>query len=462
MFSAAQGWIAFAVLVVLSACITSRNNVAAATDMLPCDLALVRGMSSVPDSFLPRELITTMSATTPATNPNAPNARDTLDATIYLVGDAGYPVEAPASVLAHVHAQIAAQDAHTRARVHQRQSQQWVVYLGDNAYPRGLPAPDPDSAGHASPNTLQTERDRAVCALEQQVEAVPAPARVLFVPGNHDWRPAGCVKALNPRVISCIRSLRSKDPTAVKREGDFLNGLANGRVLYRPRGGCPGPDELRIGSRVVILPFDSEWILRHADNTPDPNCAGATPRTVIDSLSARMNRVPASDFVIVAAHHPMRSGGEHGNACGGPSGIAGAAFTEIRKAVEIGEDFSGEEYQLLRKELTKHLGAMHRPVAYISGHDHTLQVFADTTSGHQTHYITHYITSGAGSVGTQESSCIHWQPGMIYPFSAAHSARETPTGFMRVDVYHPAGVRLSVFTLNNSGAVSRTALFNLE
>lgn len=385
-----------------------------------------------------------------------PRTRDTLDATIYLVGDAGYPVEAPASVLGHVHAQIVAQDAHARARTHQRQSQQWVVYLGDNAYPRGLPSQDPDSLGEAS---ARTERDRAVCALEQQVEAVPAPARALFLPGNHDWRPAGCVKALDPRVISCIRSLRSKDPAAVRREGDFLDGQANGRVLYRPRGGCPGPDTLRIGSRVVILPFDSEWILRHADNRPDPNCAGATPRTVIDSLSARLARVPASDFVIVAAHHPMRSGGEHGNACGGPGGIARVAFTQIRKVVEIGEDFSGEEYQLLRKDLITRLGAMHRPVAYVSGHDHTLQVFADTASGHR----VHYIVSGAGSVGTHESSCVHGQPGMVYPFSDTHSAaRETPTGFMRIDVYRPAGVLLSVFTLNNSGSMSRTAIFDLE
>lgn len=420
---------------VVLACVTSQRNLARGT--IPgCDLTLMRGMQ-VADSILPREQVR---ATRPAT--------DTLDASVYLVGDAGYPVQAPASVLAHVQAQILGQA--TRTGLGATGPQQWVIYLGDNAYPAGVPS---------ATGAPQAELEDAVCALQQQIEAVPSPARVVFLPGNHDWRPTGCVKAFNPQIINCLRSLQSKDPVAIEREGKLLDGNANGRVSFRPNGGCPGPSELRIGSRLVLLPFDSEWMLRHADNLPDAHCGGLTFSSVIDSLDTHLRLAPASDFVMVAAHHPMQSGGEHGNACGGPGGLAGRAVTAIRKAAEIGQDFSGEAYGDLRTRLIDRLNMARRPIAYASGHDHTLQVFAGGPPGRR----VHYLVSGAGSVGTHESSCVSWRPGMVYPFSDDEGvARETPNGFMRVDVYRPTGVRVTIFTVSGSGMLSRAASFLLE
>jgi hypothetical protein len=370
-----------------------------------------------------------------------------LDATVYLVGDAGYPVEAEGSVLARVESQITALAKRTAPIP--GHSQQSVIYLGDNAYPAGVP---PSTA------VPQPEREHALCVLEQQVEAVPAPAQAIFIPGNHDWRPKGCVKEINAQIISCLRSLQSKDPVGIEREANLLDGVADGRVSFRPPDGCPGPSEIRIGSRLVLLAFDSEWMLRHVDGLTDVRCHELTFSGVIDSLSAHVRGAPASDFVMLAAHHPLQSGGEHGNACGGPGGLAGVAVTDIRRAAEIGQDFSGDGYSLLRRRLIYRLNTAGRSIAYASGHDHTLQVFAGGPRGR----TVHYLVSGAGSVGTHESSCVRWRPGMVYPFSAEDYARETPNGFMRVDVYRPAGVRVTVFTIGGTGILTRSASLVLE
>lgn len=419
---------------VLWACGTAQTGLAT-SPMPQCNLALVHGMSAS-DSTLPAQTIGDNAITS-----------DTLDASIFLVGDAGYPVEAPGSVLAHLRAQVVAEAARTElAATH---SQQWVIYLGDNAYPAGLP---PATA------TPQPELARAVCALEQQVEAVPPPARAVFVPGNHDWRPTGCVKVLNAQLIKCIRSLQSKDPAAIQREAKFAGGRGDGRISFRPPGGCPGPSELGIGSRLVFIPFDSEWMLRHADNQPDRNCGGLTFAAVIDSLSAHVRRAPSSAFVMLAAHHPIHSGGEHGNACSAPTGLTGTAVTDARKAAEIGQDFRGEAYSELRRRLIDRLHKAGRSIAYAAGHDHNLQVFSGGPPGR----AVHYLVSGAGSVGTHESSCVRWQAGMVYPFSGEAFASETPNGFMRVDVFRPSGVRLTVFTVSEAGALSRSASFVLQ
>lgn len=416
------------------ACRASNTNLATA-GANACSLALIHGPPAA-DSILPIGAM-----------PRNTGPADTLDATVYLVGDVGYPVEATGSVLAHVRSQIEAQ-AQRIGSIPGR-SQQWVVYLGDNAYPAGLPPATPDS---------QPERGHALCILEQQVEAVPAPAQAVFLAGNHDWRPTGCVKEINAQIINCIRSLQSKDPIGIEREAKLLDGVADGRISFRPRGGCPGPSEIRVGSRLVLVVFDSEWMLRHVDGLPDGGCRGLTFSGVVDSISAHAQSAPPSDFVMLAAHHPLQSGGEHGNACGGPNGLAGVAVTDIRRAAEIGQDFSGDGYSLLRRRLIDRLNAARRSIAYASGHDHTLQVFAGGPRGR----AVHYLVSGAGSVGTHESSCVRWEPGMVYPFAGEGSARETPNGFMRVDVYRPAGVRVTVFTVSDTGVLARSASFVLE
>lgn len=419
---------------ILWACATSGSG--PTTPVIPgCNLALVHGIPSSP-SLLFAETIEGSASTT-----------DTLDASVYLVGDAGYPVEDSGSVLAHVQAQIVAEAARTELAANH--SQQWVIYLGDNAYPAGLPP---------ASGSVSIEFADAACALQQQVEAVPAPARAVFVSGNHDWRPTGCVRALNAQLIGCLRSLQSKDPAAIQREAKFINERGDGRISFLPPGGCPGPGELTIGSRLVLLPFDSEWMLRHADGLPDRNCQDLTFSAVVNALSARIRRAPAGDFVMLAAHHPMHSGGEHGNACSGPSGLARSAVTDARRAAEVGEDFSGEGYKELRRQLIGRLSRAGRSIAYASGHDHNLQVFAGGPPGR----TVHYLVSGAGSSGTHESSCVRWQAGMVYPFSVERFAGETPNGFMRLDLFRPSGVRLTVFAVGETGVLSRSATFVLE
>ena len=85
---------------------------------------------------------------------------------LYLIGDAGKPDTVDEPVLAALH-----RDAGSRA------GERVILFLGDNAYPRGLPVP-------GQPGRRAAER-----SLAAQVEAITATgSRGYFVPGNHDYR----------------------------------------------------------------------------------------------------------------------------------------------------------------------------------------------------------------------------------------------------------------------------------
>ncbi|MFL5491844.1 MAG: metallophosphoesterase, partial [Gemmatimonadales bacterium] len=88
---------------------------------------------------------------------------------IYLIGDAGAPRAAGEPVLEALSRDLAAQRVETV-----------VVFLGDNVYPKGLPAPqDPERA----------EAERRLRTQLQVVER--AGVKGYFVLGNHDWNRFG-------------------------------------------------------------------------------------------------------------------------------------------------------------------------------------------------------------------------------------------------------------------------------
>jgi hypothetical protein len=232
-----------------------------------------------------------------------------------------------------------------------------VVFLGDNLYPSGLGEDD--------------ERGEGI--LLQQLRATRA--HKLFVPGNHDW---GNVVPNAEKVANQQR---------------FIEDFKESPATFVPKGGCPGPametlvepgDGLSRG--VYLMAIDLDWWLLDADERPA--CAGAESerdflRQVTRQLTAR-----ADDFVIVAAHHPLRTGGPHGGYGRGWWAERGIAIATFFGATI--QDLDAERYRRMVRRFVPAL-AKKRPLVYAAGHDHNLQVIEGRDTAGT------LVVSGAGS-----------------------------------------------------------------
>ena len=291
-------------------------------------------------------LAATLQAAGPAAAPSSLFAAGVE--TLLLVGDAGAPA-ADEPLLRAVAAEAAKDPARTL-----------VVFLGDNLYPRGLPV-------EKSPSRREGERRLAA----QADAALGAGARVLFVPGNHDWDEMG------------------KDGlAAVLRQERFL-APRSPRLLYAPGGGCPGPLLLPTPSGLILAVLDTQWWLHHEGPRPEGAPSPCAARSAEDAV-AQLRAAAARGPLALLTHHPLASGGAHGNRTGDwkahvfplrdaaptlwvPFPGLGSLWVEYRDLMGTGQDLASSRYRRLRADLATALEG-HPALFQASGHDHSLQV----------------------------------------------------------------------------------------
>lgn len=265
---------------------------------------------------------------------------------VVLIGDAGYYLEDDPTLAA-------------LSRWTQDPAQASVVFLGDNIYNEGMT--DEDLA-------------RGEKILGHQLAATSADKYV--IPGNHDW--GFFSKKYNAR--------------SILNQQRFVDGWPAGHADFLPKDGCMGP-EARILSTaetgrpaVVLIALDpTPWIhprLRAACShveTPDEHLAA------LDALLLAHR----DDFVIVASHYPMRTGGPHGGLSYG--------FAADLVVTPLGWMMGGLGNTYERGyadwiEATQAVLRRHKPAIYAAGHDHNLQLLdAKDVAGI-------YMVSGAGAV----------------------------------------------------------------
>lgn len=350
------------------------------------------------------------SATAAVPVPAAPAAE--IDVSLFLIGDTGAPAAPPDSEPV-----LTALAAATAAAPHPV-----VVFLGDNLYPRGLP----DSGA--------TGRREAERRLNEQLRVLQATgARGVFLPGNHDWErqaPGGW--------------------DAVRRQERFIAAANGARATLLPGGGCPGPAIVDIGRVVRLVVLDTQWWLHGGPKPADPDspCRADSEREVVDSLRAAL-RTAGARVVVVAAHHPLESGGPHGGHFGWqdhvfplralkswlwiPLPLIGSAYPIARESGISSQDLPSAAYRRMRAALDSAFAAT-RPLVYAAGHDHALQVIAGTS----TRYV---LVSGAGIFGHLDR------------VAAVDSARfaQSASGFMRIDFLLGGRARLAVMIVDRFG-----------
>lgn len=305
-----------------------------------------------------------------------------IETTLFLIGDAGEgnPRES----------EVALDSMTAQALVAPGRS--IIVFLGDNVYPDGIP-----EEGRA-------EWADARRRLELQVNAVPMGARAIFVPGNHDWAGTG------PFGLYSIRL-----------QEQMLKSLAGSRdVRMLPGNGCPGPVALDAG-RLHLIALDTQWWLHnYIVRDSQSNCLTGVG-TVTSALREQVKRKQDGRVTIVAGHHPLMTGGEHGGYCG----VSGP----FRRLGGSSQDIMSSANRTMRDSLESAFKAQ-PPLAYAAGHEHNLQVMKGGPS------VKYLLVSGAGSVA--KVAC-------AVRLRESYYVSQHRAGFMRVDILRGKGVLLRVY-----------------
>ena len=328
-----------------------------------------------------------------------PAAPDSVAMNLFLIGDAGLPAPGGEPVLKALRDALVASDT----------TRNFVVFLGDNIYPRGL----------ADSTVAEYRENRRI--LDTQIEVLrETRTRGVFVPGNHDWH------AGSPLGYETIL-----------RQQRYIDANGGGVVQMLPKGGCPGPvvvdfDALR------LIAIDTQWWLH---GTPKPvgelaaHCRARTEQAVIDSL--RVDLATAGERrTVVVAHHPMVSGGQHGGYFDWPTYLfpfhpwarIGGAFAR--------QDVSGREYRNMRAAMDRAFAA-DPPLVFAAGHEHNLQILRRPPAEYQ-------IVSGSGIYG--HLTAVRAITGTQYTRAAS--------GYMVLSILVDGRVRVSVQVVDEQGRAS--------
>jgi hypothetical protein len=239
-----------------------------------------------------------------------------------------------------------------------------VLFLGDNVYPAGLE---------------DDQRARGEAILRQQLESTRA--QKIFIPGNHDWG---------------FSARGSMQTGRLRNEQEFIEKHRSERAEFAPRNGCPGPvakslvppgRKLARGLTVIVVDFHW-WLLPEKLR---PHCEGiADTEAFLDRLQQEL-AARSHENVVIAAHHPLRSGGTHGGLTRGfwidlGAGLYYRLYGPIQDLWEPGY---AQMIGIVSEALSEH-----RPLAFVAGHDHSLQVLE---GGDATRLM---VVSGAGSAGS--------------------------------------------------------------
>jgi len=265
-----------------------------------------------------------------------PPAPSGVIGSVFLVGDAGIHSPGRDSVLAHLRRDL---DRHEEASP---EASRVVLFLGDNIYDLGA---------------REAFREEDLAKLIPQLDAAQGASdtRAFFLPGNHDWaKGAEHVPALE----------------TIQRQQAWLHELApDSSALLLPADGCPGPNRVPVAPGVSVILIDTEWLLRR----PDDDCGGEDRfyRDLTDLLRSHVD-----ERMILAAHHPMSTGGPHG---GNVSGLDRGPFIQylaLKAGLSI-QDLASPTYSAMLTRLRDAISASGvQPLGFAAGHDHSLQVIA--------------------------------------------------------------------------------------
>jgi hypothetical protein len=342
--------------------------------------------------------------------------------TLYLIGDAGEPfvVHSPVGKV-------------LRDKVSASGENATVLFLGDNIYPAGLP--DQSSRHH----------NEAVQVLQTQVNWVKGlGAKVIFVPGNHDWSHWG-----------------KKGFRYIQHQQQWIDSLKDEHITLLPRDGCPGPVEISLSSEAVLVIMDTQWILHQWDKPgEDGSCDAKTTAEVLAMVEDVFNR-NRTKRIIVAGHHPFVTYGVHGGVFTLKEHIF--PLTQLNPSIYLPLPVVGSIYPIYRKwfghiqdtphplyrEFSSGMQAIMKEypgTLYVAGHEHALQYSIKDS--------VHYIVSGSGAKTEhvrKKNHALVAESVKGFVQLAIHADGSVTTTLIQADEAFPSGK--DIFTQNIPGIV---------
>jgi hypothetical protein len=254
-----------------------------------------------------------------------------------------------------------------------------VLYLGDNIYPNGLP-----EAGSPA-------RKKKESVLRTQMSWIKGlNTQGIFVPGNHDWDQWG-----------------KRGLLYVRNQQQWVDSLKDTNFTFLPKQGCPGPVEIPVNEKLTLVILDTQWFLHQWEKPGTETCQAGSTAEAMKLLNEIFER-NKDKRIVIAAHHPLITYGEHGGVFGWkshlfpltslfpklyiPLPVLGSLYVLYRKSFPDIQDTAHPEYKnfirAIQPMLEEHAGYI-----YVSGHEHALQYSIKAN--------VHYIVSGSGSKVTQ-------------------------------------------------------------
>lgn len=321
-----------------------------------------------------------------------------VEATLFLVGDAGEVNAHSSAVLAHLGEEIASIASGSAS------PPVLVAFLGDNLYEVGASA-----ANEAA--------DLAILEAQAGALGQHAGVRGVFVPGNHDWSKGGA---------------DDQGRAAVRLQEDWISRLGTSRNLaLHPADACPGPSAVDLTDSIRLLFVDTEWLLRE----PHDECGSAEEFYERLRRDLEQNR---GKRIVVMSHHPLVSGGSHAGHIA-PFESGPLLYYLVRKSGASVQDLASPRYaEMIRRFEGASAASGTRPLLHAAGHDHTLQVIRLTGPGQP----VYQLVSGAGSRSTNSRRI----DGTRY---AANGF-----GYMRLD-FRAVSARLTVYARDLEGGAVR-------
>jgi len=258
-----------------------------------------------------------------------------------------------------------------------------ILYLGDNLYKTNLP--EDNLPGY----------EAAKSVLDSQINiAKGTKAKVIFMPGNHDWTDGG---------RNGLENLR--------RQETYINSHGDKNVQFSPTDGCPGPEVYAVSKDVVLVLYDSQWFIQKGEKPGiESDCPYSTPEQFYNELDDILSN-NTKKLVILAGHHTLKSYGIHGGYFTWkqyffpftdynpnlwiPLPGLGVIYPIARAVFGTPEDLRYPAYTNMITEIQK-ITSRYSNVIFAGGHEHTLQLIKDSSY--------YYIVSGAGSKKTRVSS----------------------------------------------------------
>ena len=290
---------------------------------------------------------------------------DSINQRIFLIGDAGELKNGTHPVVDWLKKNVDWNDERNMA-----------IYLGDNVYPLGMPT-------EGEPSYPEAKK-----ILDYQISLTKGKkAKAYFVPGNHDWK--------NGKLGGWQQILN---------QVNYINGQELPNVQAWPLDGCPGPVEIEVSDKVVVVLMDSQWFLYvHEKPGPGSNCTSKT----IDEFATELREILAThpnQLVVLAMHHPMYSSGVHGGDFGWrthifpfadaipglyiPLPVLGSIYPIARGVFGNIQDIQHPLYRNMARTIEDVIKE-HPNVIVTAGHDHSLQFIRKDSIP--------YIVSGSGS-----------------------------------------------------------------